>query len=183
MIKVLPSISESNPMETSKKSRQASSRGRFLSARVADAFLDWIIFPALLFIQFAATMYCQAQRGVLELAWADVMILVSIFCIVAGIYRRVLRNHPSESLLLLLLPEIFTNLLLCAVMFGDVTGALILLRVLTAILVLVGGMTAAHIALSASSSVIVNPEDYRRLPGSESDEESQNDGEVHVMLM
>lgn len=164
---VLPTIKEV-PM----KSSRPMSRSKILSTKAADAALDWIVFPLLLFVQFGATMYCQARQGVLELNWAIVLATISVFCIVAGIYRQVLRRHPSESLLFLLLPELFTNFLLAMVMFGDLGSAFEALVLLTVILGLVGGLASAHTSIIRKRTV---PQDYQPLAGSEEEDNESED--------
>lgn len=163
----LPTIHESNgadsePMIIAKRRRYYG----ILSTRTADACLDWVIFPALLFVQFGATMYCQSQQGVLRLNWVSVLATVGIFCVVAGIYRRVLRQHPMDSLPLLLLPEIFTNVLLAMVMFGNLESAFEALVVLVFVLLLVGGTAAVHAVILAKNSI---PGDYRPLHDDDED--------------
>jgi FlaA1/EpsC-like NDP-sugar epimerase len=143
-----------------------------LSSRTADACLDWVIFPVLLFIQFAATMYCQMRQGVFDLDWKVVHAVVLLFCVVAGFYRQVLRRHPYESLVLLLLPEIFTNILLAMVMFGSLLAAYEALIVLTLLLFLIGSIAAIQMALQDRE---IAPEDYKRLR--EDDDEETSDEE------
>lgn len=156
---VLPTIDEN--MKTEGKSMTQTRRRRILSTKAADACLDWVIFPALLFIQFGATMYCHAQQGVLNLNWIVVLTAVFCFCVVAGIYRKILRSHYSESLLLLLLPEIATNMLLALVMTADLTIAFEVLIAFTIVLILIGG--ASHLD-AIRHQRMATPQDYQRVP-------------------
>jgi hypothetical protein len=173
MPSVLPTIEENSqskmdPMKCSRRKQHS----KILSTKTADACLDWVIFPSLLFIQFGATMYCQAQQGVLALNWIKVLATISVFCIVAAFYRPVLRRHPSESLMFLLLPELFTNGLLAMVMFGNLGSAFEALVWLTFILVLVGGLASVHASMLLQNSA---PQDYQQLAGSEEEEEEEGD--------
>ena len=165
MTSALPTIDENgrDGNETMKPSKRRRYNG-ILSTRMADACLDWVVFPALLFVQFGATMYCQSQQGILRLNWINVLATVAIFCIVAGIYRQVLRRHPLDSLLLLLLPEIFTNILLALVMFGNLESAFQVLFILTLVLIAGGAVGAVHSVLLHRNNV---PEDYRPLNDNE----------------
>lgn len=96
-----------------------SSVQRRLSIRCADRLLDWIIFPLLLFVQFGTTMYFQQNFGALELQWVPTMGLISVFCITSIKYRNVFRVHPIQSMTILLLPEVFTNIVLATVLFAN----------------------------------------------------------------
>ncbi len=162
--------SEMQPMKMIKRSRYSG----ILSTRTADACLDWVIFPALLFVQFGATMYCQYWQGILILDWSAVIATVAMFCIVAGIYRQVLRRHPMDSLVLLLLPEIFTNILLAMVMLGNIESAFDLLIALTLVQFLVGGIVASHSAFLRRSPAA---EDYRPLDDGDDDEDCESEEE------
>ena len=145
---------------------------RILTTKTADACLDWVVFPGLLFLQFGATMYCQAKQGILELDWAIVLSAISLFCFVAGVYRQIMRFHPSESMVLLLLPELFTNFLLAMVMFGNLARAFESLAFLTCVLVLIGGLASAHASLHRRKTA---PQDYQPLAGSDEDGSESED--------
>lgn len=119
-------------------------------------------------------MYCQAQEGTLDLDWAIVVFTICCFCLIAGVYRQVLRRHPSESLVFLLLPELFTNFLLAMVMFGNIGSAFEALILLTLILGLVGGLAWAHAAMLRQKS---SPQDYQPLAGSEVEGSDSEDDE------
>jgi hypothetical protein len=122
-------------------------RERRLSAGVADFCLDWVIFPALLFVQFGSTMYCQMKEGTLNMDWRIVNATIFLFCFVGGVYRQVLRRHPWESLALLLLPELFTNIMLGVVMFGSVEEAFNYLLGFTGVLSFLGLIAAGHVLI------------------------------------
>ena len=173
MSSALPTINEHSrdADETMKTSKRRRNNG-ILSTRMADACLDWVVFPALLFVQFGATMYCQSQQGILRLNWIKVLATVAIFCIVAGIYRQVLRRHPMDYLLLLLLPEIFTNILLALVMFGTLERAFQVLFILTLVLSAGGAAATVHSVLLHRNNA---PEDYRPLNDSEECSESEDE--------
>ena len=149
-----------------------SSKGGCLSARVADCCLDWVIFPALLFIQFGATMYCQQMAGVpeaLALDWRVVHFTIFLFCLVAGLYRQILRQHPWQSLPLLLLPEFFTNISLAFVMFSNLNTAYFVLVSLTLLLSLLGLVAGGGILIQESPVVVTS--DYQLLLEGQEDEE------------
>ena len=57
-------------------------------------------------------MFKQMNESTLTMDWRIVQATIFLFCLVAGVYRQVLRRHPWDSLVLLLLPELFTNILL-----------------------------------------------------------------------
>jgi hypothetical protein len=164
----LPTIDEHDQQAVAKPQRR---KVGMLSTKTADACLDWVIFPALLFIQFGATMYCQMRQGILILDWKVVHATVLLFCVVAGVYRQVLRRHPWESLVMLLLPEVFTNILLAMVMFGSLITAYESLVVLTFTLLAVGSLAAAHTSLLKRD---VAPTDYQRLR-EEDDEDTEDE--------
>lgn len=114
-----------------------------LSVQLADAIMDWFIFPALLFVQFGTTMYTQVQRNMddvhdasLPIGWIQTMATVTLFCLVAIAYRTIYRIHPIQSLWLLLLPEVFTNTVLATVMFAPLSTAYEVLVVLTAVMMI-----------------------------------------------
>ena len=119
------------------KSSERNVSRNAISLKTADACLDWVIFPALLFIQFGATIFCQMKEGNATLDWKLVHSTILLFCIVAGLYRQILRQN-SDSIAMLLLPEIFTNILLAMVMLVDTALAYATLVTLTAILIVVG---------------------------------------------
>ena len=120
--------------------------GRKLSVKCADAVLDWVIFPALLFIQFGATMYCQKKQGTLGMRWEIVLMTVAIFCLVSIMYRKIYRAHPIQSMMLLLLPEVFTNGILATVMFTSLENSFQVLVGLTAVLAMMAGFGAVQIS-------------------------------------
>jgi hypothetical protein len=108
---------------------------RLLTFKSADAILDWIVFPLLLFIQFGSSMFFQQQLGVLNLRWAPAMGIISLFCVASVKYRNIFRSHPVQSIILLLLPEVFTNIVLATVMFADdLLTAMHTLTALTAVI-------------------------------------------------
>lgn len=163
-----------------KKAPTKSDNRGILSTKAADALLDWVVFPLLLFIQFGATMYCEFKAGIpLPLDWKLVHSTILVFCIVAGLYRQVLREW-SESIILLLLPEIFTNILLATVMFGDLLLAYRFLITSTIVMMVVG---TAYSLEPSCTSLKIGPEldvdDYQRLVdeemGDEVDEGSEEE--------
>jgi hypothetical protein len=174
MPSILPTIEEDSqakeagPLKYSRHKRHY----KMLSTKTADACLDWVIFPALLLIQFGATMYCQAQQGILTLDWTKVLPCLMLFCLVAGVYRQVLRRHPSESLFFLLLPELFTNGLLAMVMFGNLERTFEALILLTFVLLLVGGFASWHASILLQK---YEPHDYQQLVGSEEEGDESED--------
>jgi hypothetical protein len=131
------------------------SRGGILSTKTADACLDWMLFPALLFVQFGLTMYAQMKEGVLVMDWKVVHSTILVFCITAGFYRQILRLH-SASIFLLLLPELLTNMILLATL-GDLTTAYNILVAATILLLLIGSMIAYWAQASGT------PSDYKHL--------------------
>jgi hypothetical protein len=145
-----------------------------LSVKMADAILDWFIFPALLYIQFGVTIYCQHQRQLdnktapppSDLAWVfPIFVTITAFCVVAIGYRKVYRHHTTiSSLALLLLPEVFTNVVLCAVMVVDVTAAFGVLLALTALLAAMAAVGFCRQRRSCRSHPpMSDPTDYKRL--------------------
>lgn len=146
----------------------ATPKRRRLSAKVADFCLDWVVFPALLFIQFGATMYCQMKEGALNLDWKIVHITIFLFCLVGGVYRQVLRRHPWESLFLLLLPELFTNIMLGTVIFGSLETAFNYLVAFTGVLSFLGLIAAGQVLLHDRQ---VESSDYQLLYETEESED------------
>lgn len=143
---------------------------RRLSAMVADFCLDWVVFPALLFIQFGATMYKQMHESTLTMDWRVVQGTIFLFCLVAGVYRQVLRRHPWDSLVLLLLPELFTNILLGIAIFGKLEEAFTYLVSFTAVLSVLG-LVAAGQVLYFERSVEPSSSDYQLLKEGEEEED------------
>ena len=131
----LAAIDDNDQEDVRKPKRQSR---RILSTFTADAILDWLVYPMILYVQFATTMYWQMKQGVLELEWTAVTVDVLLFSLVAGVYRQILRQHPYESLSLLLLPEIFTNILLAMVVFGSIVTAYKTLKSFTYLLLIIG---------------------------------------------
>lgn len=124
-----------------------------LSSTLVDACLDWVVFPSLLFVQFGATMVYEARMEKLVLDWCTVLFTIALFCLVAGLYRWIFRMHAScHSLILMLLPEIFTNVVLAAVMFGTLALAYQTLVAATFILILLGSLGGVHLLVNPSAS-------------------------------
>ncbi|KAL3938355.1 MAG: hypothetical protein SGBAC_006721 [Bacillariaceae sp.] len=144
--------------------------GRNLSAKVADFCLDWVVFPALLFIQFGASMYKQMHDSTLTMDWRVVHVMIFLFCLVAGVYRQVLRRHPWDSMVLLLLPEIFTNILLGIAIFGKLEEAFTYLVSLTAVLSVLGLVAAGQI-LYLERPVEFSSSEYKLLKEADDEEE------------
>jgi FtsH-binding integral membrane protein len=147
--------------------------GRNLSVKCADAVLDWFIFPSLLFIQFGATMYYQEQAQTSDMPWNYVMTGVALFCIIAVVYRKIYRIHPIQSLTILLLPEVFTNLILATVMFNDIKTAFLVLIVFTIVLSVLGGVGCIQIS-QHNTIEDASAGDYQRLH-QEEDEDSDDE--------
>ena len=143
MITTLPTINEQQ-----EEKKCWTRRSRILTTKTADACLDWVIFPSLLFVQFGATLYCEEEYQQDDQQLYNIVLCMSsvaLFCAVAGIFRQIVRRHPTlESVVVLLLPEVMTNFLLAWVMIGPLNQALTLLYWATGGLVLVGGITFAH---------------------------------------
>lgn len=146
--------------------------GRNLSVKFADAILDWFIFPALLFIQFGATIYCQYQRGELTVCPKLVFIGVALFCLVAVAYRHVYRIHPIQSLVLLLLPEVFTNGILAAVMLSSLETSFSAMMSLTCLMGVMAG--AGYVQISQYKNESEDAVDYLLLV---QEEEEDSDDE------
>ena len=159
-----------------------SSVGRRISVKCADAVLDWFVFPFLLFIQFGTTMYCQQQQDILIVQWEFAMCTISTFCIAAVGYRKIFRIHPIHSITLLLLPEIFTNIVLATVMFTNIVNALYILIVLTFIIFIVA--TIGYIQVQQYKRLLLVPSsspshasDYKCLHQEEHEEEENIDSD------
>lgn len=152
--------------------------GRRISVKCADAVLDWFVFPFLLFIQFGTTMYCQQQQDILTVQWEFSMCTISTFCIAAVGYRKIFRIHPVQSITLLLLPEIFTNIVLATVMFTNILNALYILIVLTFIIFIVA--TIGYIQVQQYKRLLLVPSspslasDYKCLHQEEHEEEEED---------
>jgi hypothetical protein len=101
-------------------------------------------------------MYGQKKQEVLEMDWKTVHSTIFLFCIVAGVYRHILRRY-SEFIVLLLLPEIFTNVVLALIMFGEIKTAYMVLVFLTLILFSIGAL------LATCAREDERPTDYQRL--------------------
>ena len=163
------------------RSSSQSSVGRWISVKCADAVLDWFIFPFLLFIQFGTSMYCQQQQQQqdrLTVQWEFAMCSICIFCIAAVGYRKIFRIHPIQSIILLLLPEIFTNIVLATVMFTNILNALYILITLTVVIFVVA--TIGFIQIQQYKRLLVtSPQanDYRCLHQHEREEEEHSDDE------
>jgi hypothetical protein len=148
---------------------------RRITVKCADAVLDWFVFPFLLFIQFGTTMYCQQQQDTLTVQWEFAMGVICIFCIAAVGYRKIFRIHPIQSITLLLLPEIFTNIVLATVMFTNILNALYILIVLTTIIFIVA--TTGYIQVQQYQRLLLVPlplphaSDYKCLHQEEHEEE------------
>jgi cbb3-type cytochrome oxidase maturation protein len=162
----IPSTEGPSDEASLQKITPKAARG-ILSTKVADACLDWVVFPALLFIQFGATMYCQTKEGLPVMDWKVVHLTILAFCCIAGAYRHVLRKN-SDSIALLLLPEIFTNVLLAMVMLGSVALAYSTLVVLTLTLGVLG------LVLFLWSLGPQQPDDYAILKDEEEGEDDEN---------
>eukprot|EP00980_Cylindrotheca_fusiformis_P003661 scaffold818_cov136-Cylindrotheca_fusiformis.AAC.27 len=118
-----------------------------MSTNALDFCLDWVVFPSLIFIQFGATMYCQMKEGTLTMDWRVVHVTIFLFCLVGGIYRQVVRRHSWNSLGLLLLPELFTNITLGVVIFRSLEEAFICVVVFTGALSFLGLIAAGQALL------------------------------------
>ena len=174
-----------------KVTKSNSNKVGCLSTKVADACLDWVIFPALLFIQFGATMHWssgssseqttgteqQLPNGIVivvnddstSLNWMVVHSTIFLFCLIAGIYRQILRQK-SDSIVFLLLPEVFTNILLALVMvLPTITIAYYVLVALSVVLATVGCIFEYFVDVDQQEVVVTS--DYQRL----NDEEDVED--------
>ena len=150
-------------------SQRPTARRGILSTSCADAALDWVVFPALLFVQFGVIMYSQMLQDSLRLSWPVVMATIFAFCVVAGVYRRFLRKCCS-SLVLLLLPEIFTNVVLALGMIGDLEYAFDFLIIFTGVLAGIGAGLAVIVSRMGDEAG-----DYRPLHVEEHQEESDDE--------
>lgn len=150
---------------------RSSARRLCFRSKCADIILDWIIFPLLLFIQFGQTIYCQQKFGVHRLGWVPTMGLISLFCLTSVKYRDVFRAHPIQSITLLLLPEIFTNIVLATVLFAtDLVTAYNTLFALTAVLLVAAVIGHVQIAeYERSTMTRANASDYTLLHPEEND--------------
>jgi hypothetical protein len=174
----LPTINEQHA--------QPPFRRRLLSTKMADACLDWVIFPSLLFIQFGVTLGAQhqeqQQKGLLpDPSFAVCFLNVALFCATAGIYRQVVRRHPTQSVFVLLLPEVLTNILLAWVMIGSLNEAFTLLLWSTGLLLLIGGVTQSHaMFIRRRRHGSANPNHYQLLvdkaTSEDGDDEEYDDG-------
>lgn len=100
--------------------------------------------------------------------WKIVHVTIFLFCLVGGVYRQLLRRHPWESLALLLLPELFTNIVLLVVIFGSVEEAFKYLVGFTGVLSLLGLISAGHALIYDTQ---VESSDYQLLHESEDNED------------
>lgn len=149
----------------------SSARRLCFRSKCADIILDWIVFPLLLFIQFGQTMYCQQKFGVPRLRWMPTMGLITLFCLSSVKYRRVFRAHPIQSIALLLLPEIFTNIILATVLVAtDLVTAYYILFALTAVLLVAAVIGHVQIAeYQRTTLTMANASDYKLLHPEEND--------------
>jgi len=168
---------EKTACKNNRSSSPSSSVGRWVSVKCADAVLDWFVFPFLLFIQFGTSMYCQQQQGRLTVQWEFAMCTICIFCIAAVGYRKIFRIHRIQSIILLLLPEIFTNIVLATVMFINISNALYILISLTVVIFVVA--TIGYIQVQQYKRFLKPPQanDYRCLHQHEREEEEHSDDE------
>jgi hypothetical protein len=201
IVRGCPTSSYIRPAATASKTNSMNGR-RCLSVKTADAILDWFIFPALLYIQFGVTLYCQQQQrtqiqppeaGVSHIDVTGIVLIfsmITMFCVVAIGHRRIYRRRPRDddgssssssvpSLLLLLLPEIFTNVVLASVMLTDLVTAFRVLVVLTGLLTVASGMGLPHPRrpdAAAARESLSEPNVYKRLV--HPDDDDGCDGEV-----
>ena len=172
----VPSTYDDNVIEKTHKTSTTRRVGRNISVKFADAVLDWFIFPALLFIQFGATMYYQQQTQTTDMPWKYVMTGVAIFCVIAIVYRKIYRSHPIQSLTILLLPEVFTNVILATVMFQDFNTAFLVLIVFTVVLAVLGGVGCIQIThYGRQEEKAAASGDYQRLHQEEDDVDSDEE--------
>lgn len=141
----LPTIHEATASSTNKNDPSSSEPRPCFSLRCVDLCLDWFVFPILLFIQFGATLYTTSHSNNDSLVVPPAyycMSQVALFCVVAGIYRNVLRrsnHHNNIPVMIMLLPELFTNLLLAWVMMGRLDTALVILEICSLMLLSIMG--------------------------------------------
>mmetsp|Transcript_4707 Transcript_4707/g.11446 ORF Transcript_4707/g.11446 Transcript_4707/m.11446 type:complete len:204 (-) Transcript_4707:2177-2788(-) len=120
------------------KKPKSSVGRRLVTVKFADAMLDWVIFPLLLFVQFGTSMYCQQYQGTLHIQWFPTLTAITIFCIASVGYRKIFRAHPVQSIAALLIPELFTNIILATVMLADdLSTAVYTLIALTVVILVV----------------------------------------------
>jgi len=157
-----------------KGDKKKGSVRRILSVKCADVILDWIIFPLLLFVQFGSTMYYQQSMGMRKLPWAPTMGVISVFCIASVKFRNLFRTHPVQSIALLLLPEVFTNVVLAIVMVSnDLSIAFHTLIALTVVIVVT--TLVGHCQMKKYKRAVVVPmeSEYKLLP--EEEDEGSDD--------
>ena len=185
-------VSSSNKKKQSKKENKTkkssntnnNSTGSIFSSKFADACLDWVVFPALLFIQFGATMHWntnnsqqqqqQNEETLVSLDWKIIHSTILLFCLIAGIYRQILRSKSASencSIVFLLLPEIFTNILLALVMIlPTITIAYYALVVLSITLAVVGCIFEYFVDDKDDDVEVTG--DYQRLRDDEEDDDT-----------
>ena len=90
--------------------------------------------------------------------------MISVFCIASIKYRTVFREHPVQSVTLLLLPEIFTNIVLATVMLADdLLTAFNTLAALTSVVIVAAAIGHIQVVKYERSISAPNASDYRLL--------------------
>eukprot|EP00934_Nitzschia_sp_Nitz4_P004154 Nitzschia sp. Nitz4//scaffold148_size54725//31499//32074//NITZ4_006660-RA/size54725-processed-gene-0.23-mRNA-1//-1//CDS//3329536754//4144//frame0 len=150
---------------------------------VSELLLDWVVFPLLLFVQYGFSWHCQQSDQHLNnnttlfpSAWLTALCVAS-FCLTSVGYRHVIKTHPvwNTHLVLLLLPEAFTNILLAVALWVSLGQALMVLTGFTLLLALMGMGVAWH----AQSWAISTGEDVYQLLEEESLQEEDQLASVY----
>lgn len=104
------------------------------------------------------------------------MATIGIFCLASIGFRKVFRVHPVQSMVLLLVPEFFTNAILAMVMLaGDLSTAAYTLIALTVILLGIAAIGQLQISRYNRSIPAPKANDYIRLNQNENDDEGDGD--------
>lgn len=177
--KVSPAKQKKMPLQELLLNHKADMNETTFKTKSAERCLEWIIFPILLFLQFEVTMHCEFAHGdeVKLLDWRVVHVTILVFCLMGGIYRQIMRLYHCQSTVLMLLPELFTNLVLGRVLFGSVFKGYELLVILTFVLLFIATIAFIQISLRKNENSDNSNNDFYLLPSIEEDTNTADDGE------
>lgn len=89
---------------------------------------------------------------------------VFLFCVTSVKYRKIFRVHPVQSITLLLMPEIFTNMVLSTILFTyDLLFAFRMLNVLTAIILVASAIGHLQVVKYERLEAVPKAGDYKLL--------------------
>lgn len=128
------------------------------------------LLPALLFLQFGGAFYMArgGQQADTGLCWSVVNYSIVMFVIIAALYRRAVKDcNLTTCSVVVLMPEIIMDVVLCLVLFGKVVPGFFIL--------LCGNLVLATLVVASNIRVLVAVSNEKAYPKDEDCDEDLQD--------